>query len=176
MPQYKFESQRLNFREFSKNDFSLLHSLDSDPEVMRHISNGVPLTNEAIQASLDRVIARYQEWKGYGFWAAERKDNGEFVGWFALKPLPGTDEIEVGYRLRRDQWKQGFATEGTKKLIARGFEELNLNKIVAIANIPNLASHRVLEKSGLRYIGDTEYRSSQEAPPRQVCWFEVSRS
>lgn len=171
----RFESERLTYRDFGADDFPLLRALDTDPEVMEHVSGGVPQPEVAIQASLARILARQSEWRDFGFWVAERRASGEPVGWFALKPLPGTDEIEVGYRLLRRHWNQGYATEGAARLVAYGLDELGLGRVVGIVNVGNLASRRVLEKAGLVRVDDREYRSGGGAAPRLVSWFEARR-
>lgn len=153
-------------------DYSNLYALDSDPEVMRYISGGKPMEPEAVRHVLERILARYEEWKVYGVWAAELKASGEFIGWFSLKPLPGTSEIEIGYRLLKKSWGKGYATEGAKELLNYGIHNLGLKKIVAIANPANQGSLRVLKKIGLRYLGDVDYQSSGEAPKCRVSWFE----
>ncbi|HWD35842.1 MAG TPA: GNAT family N-acetyltransferase, partial [Casimicrobiaceae bacterium] len=103
-----------------------LHELDSDPRVMRYIGHGGVRTRDDVDATLARVLRAYALYPGLGTWRASRRDNGDFVGWFALKYVPGTVEVEVGYRLRHAAWGKGFATEGSRALVAYGFDELGL--------------------------------------------------
>jgi RimJ/RimL family protein N-acetyltransferase len=117
------ETERLRIREMRIEDYDNLYALDSDPEVMKFISNGKPMEAAAVRSVLERILARYEEWKVYGVWAAELKSSGEFVGWFALKPLPGTSEIEIGYRVLKKNWGEGYATEGAKELLRYGIKE-----------------------------------------------------
>lgn len=169
------ETSRLKIRTFAEKDLENLFALDSDPEVMKYISDGKPMTLEEVKIVLQRIISRYDEWKIYGVWAAELIDSGEFVGWFSLKPLPGTSEIEIGYRLLTKRWGQGFATEGAKAILNYAFETLGLKKIVAITNIKNESSKKVLQKIGLKLIDDRKYQNSLESPEQIVTWFELSK-
>lgn len=166
------ETERLRIRQMRMEDYDNLYALDSDPEVMRYISDGKPMEAKAIRKVLEKILARYEEWKVYGVWAAELKTTGQFIGWFALKPLPGTSEIEIGYRLLKKYWGQGYATEGAKELLQYGVRKLGLSKIVAITNAGNIGSKNVLKKIGLEYSGDVDYQSSSEAPKSRVSWFE----
>ncbi|WP_285568931.1 GNAT family N-acetyltransferase [Actinoallomurus iriomotensis] len=88
---------------------------------------------------------------GWGYWAAEERSTGRFLGWFHFRPAKnGPDgEIELGYRLRRPAWGRGYATEGSRALIHKGFTELGVERVVAETMAVNLASRRVMEKSGL---------------------------
>lgn len=171
-----FETPRLRIRTFVESDFEILFELDSDPEVMKYISGGRPMTSDEVRATLQRIIAKYTEWKVYGVWAAEKKDSNEFIGWFSLKPLPGTSEIEIGYRLLKSHWGQGFATEGAKVLLDYGLGVLGLKKVVAITNIENDPSKKVLQKIGLKLIDDRKYQSSPSSPEQRVTWFEIFRN
>ncbi len=168
------ETTRLQIRHFEKSDFASLYALDSDSDVMKYIGDGKVMSEDQVRTVLERIIRGYEEWKIYGVWASEIKQTGEFVGWFSLKPLPGTEEIEIGYRLMKKFWGRGYATEGGKAILKHGFEVLKLPKVVAITNIGNGASKRVLEKIGLTYVNDADYKSAPDAHKRVVSWFAVT--
>lgn len=154
-----FETERLRLRRFEAGDVDLLVDLDSDPEVMRHITFGVPTPREAyVETYLPRWFALYEAQPGCGYFAAERRDTGEFLGWFHLRDdriEPGYSEL--GYRLRRSAWGQGFATEGALAFVRHGFETLGVPQISARTLLRNLASQRVMQKCGLRFAGRFEY-------------------
>ncbi len=169
------ETDRFRLRRFEEDDFGNLFVLHSDPEVMRFSSRRSPESDIEVAATLKRLIQRYRESSGFGIWAAELKSSGEFIGWFGLDSLPGTSEIEVGYRLLRRHWGSGFATEGTRELLSHAFHVLGLKKIVAISDLDNIASKRVLEKSGFIYSGELEYEASLETPKEIVSWFIANR-
>ena len=130
-------------------------------------------------------LGYYERFSGYGFWAAVEKSSGRFVGWFHFRPAADAspDEVELGYRLRRSAWGKGYATEGSRALIDKGFAELGVRRVVASTMVVNVASRRVMEKAGLRFVrtfhqpwpdhiegeeqGDVEYallRSEWERP------------
>lgn len=150
------ETDRLLLRPFSADDVDHLVALDSDPAVTRFINGGRPTPREEV---VERVLPRflwYQEQRnGYGFWAVEEKATGAFIGWFHLRPAPdGGDpaEPELGYRLLRDAWGKGYATEGSRALIARAFESLDARRVWASTMVLNVGSRRVMEKAGMRHV------------------------
>jgi RimJ/RimL family protein N-acetyltransferase len=132
-----------------------LVSLDADPDVMRFVTGGVPTSREEIENEfLPAFLGYYQRYEGFGFWAAVEKATGEFLGWFHFRPRPGADpgEIELGYRLRKSAWGKGYATEGSRALIGKGFSEFGVQRVVAEAMAVNTASRRVMEKAGLKLV------------------------
>ncbi|HJU22580.1 MAG TPA: GNAT family N-acetyltransferase [Casimicrobiaceae bacterium] len=150
-------TKRLAFSEIAERHANELHELDSDPRVMQYIGSGRVSTREQIDDAVRRIPRAYALYPGLGTWRATRHDNGDFVGWFALKYIPGTVEIEVGYRLRHAEWGRGYATEGTRALVRHGLDELGLNRIIGITHPDNSASQRVLLKSGLVDAGWAHY-------------------
>ncbi len=150
------ETQRLILRRFTADDADNLVNLDSDPDVMRFINGGVPTSRDDIENDfLPAFLGYYERYEGYGFWAVTAKPTGEFLGWFHFRPgkEAGPGEVELGYRLRRSAWGQGYATEGSRALIHKGFTELDVRLVVAEAMAANTASRRVMEKAGLRLAG-----------------------
>jgi len=147
-----------------------LHELDSDPRVMRYIGHGGVRTRDDVDVTLQRLLRAYALYPGLGTWRATRRDNGEFIGWFALKYVPGTVEVEVGYRLRYAAWGRGFATEGSRSLVTHGFDDLGLYRIIGITHPDNVASQRVLGKAGLVDAGFGHYYG------RRVRVYEATRT
>jgi RimJ/RimL family protein N-acetyltransferase len=149
------ETDRLRLRQFTPDDVDNLVELDGDPQVMRYINGGRATSREEIERrELPAFLAYYTRSDGYGFWAAVEKATGEFVGWFHLRPRAdgAADEPELGYRLRRSAWGKGYATEGSRALIAKAFTDLGARRVWAETMVVNVASHRVMEKAGLRYV------------------------
>jgi RimJ/RimL family protein N-acetyltransferase len=149
------ETERLVLRRFTEEDVDLLVELDSDPEVMRYITGGLATSREEIETEiLPAYLAHYERYEGFGFWAAVEKASGAFLGWFHFRPndpeLP--DEVELGYRLRRAAWGNGYATEGSRALVERGFADLGVRRVVAYTLVVHAASRRVLENAGLRFV------------------------
>ena len=149
------ETRRLVLRRFTVADAGDLVSLDADPDVMRFITGGVPTSREEIETEvLPAFLGYYRRYEGFGFWAAVAKATGEFLGWFHFRPRPdaGPGEVELGYRLRKSAWGKGYATEGSRALICKGFTEFGVQRVVAETMAVNTASRRVMEKSGLKLV------------------------
>jgi RimJ/RimL family protein N-acetyltransferase len=149
------ETERLFLRRFTSDDVDNLVELDGDPAVMRFITGGRATPREEIEKEvLPAFLAYYERGAGYGFWAAIEKATGRFVGWFHLRPAEDAPagEVELGYRLRRPAWGKGYATEGSRALIDKGFSELGVERVVASTMVVNVASRRVMEKAGLRFV------------------------
>jgi RimJ/RimL family protein N-acetyltransferase len=147
------ETGRLRLRRFTADDTDRLVALDSDPEVMRHITYGVPTPRATYEeVILPRWFAIYAETPLLGYWAAEDRATGEFLGWFHLRPDRMDDgEQELGYRFVRTAWGQGLATEGASAVIEHGFTRVGAGKISARTLARNFASQRVMQKCGLAF-------------------------
>jgi RimJ/RimL family protein N-acetyltransferase len=180
------ETERLVLRRFTDDDVENLVELDSDRDVMRFINGGRPTPHEEIENEfLPAILDHYERHADYGFWAAIEKSTERFVGWFHFRPAQGAPpgELELGYRLRRSAWGKGYATEGSRALIHKGFAELGVQRVVASTMVVNVASRRVMENAGLKFVrtfhqpwpdyiegeeeGDVEYallRSEWERP------------
>ena len=149
------ETERLVLRRFTKADVGNLTDLDGDPDVMRFITGGVPTSRDRIENEILPTFLRYyQRFEGYGCWAAIERCTGEFLGWFHFEPRNGAapGEIVLGYRIRKSAWGKGYATEGSRALIRKGFTELGVQRIIAETMAVNIASRRVLEKAGLTLV------------------------
>lgn len=149
------ETDRLVLRRFTEDDVDHLVELDSDPQVMHFINGGRPTPRAEIETDfLPAFLAYYERFAGYGFWAAVEKSSGRFVGWFHFRPAKAAspNEVELGYRLRRSAWGKGYATEGSRALIDKSFAELGVERVVAYTMVVNVASRRVMEKAGLRFV------------------------
>ncbi|MFJ9951938.1 GNAT family N-acetyltransferase [Kitasatospora sp. NPDC091207] len=148
-------TERLVLRRFTTADVDRLVELDGDPEVMRYLTGGRATPREVVERELlPLYFDHYQRYRGLGWWAAEDRAGGDFLGWFEFRPTdrPDGGEVELGYRLRRPAWGHGYATEGARALIHRGFTELGVRRVVAYTMAANDGSRRVMEKAGLRYV------------------------
>jgi RimJ/RimL family protein N-acetyltransferase len=153
--QVTLETEHLRLRRFTSDDADLLVELDGDAEVMRYLTGGLPTPRALIEGEiLPRFIRSYESGPGFGVWAAIEKATGDFLGWFSFRPREGHGPtgVELGYRLRRAAWGKGYATEGARALIARGFTELGVRRVLATTYQDNLASRRVMEKVGMRLV------------------------
>jgi len=146
-------------RRLTQDDADNLFELDSDPEVMQFLTGGIPHTRSFIvDEALPHYLGFYDRFAAFGFWAAIEKSSSDFMGWFHFRPYrEDPDEIELGYRLKKAYWGNGYATEGSMALIDKGFRELGVDKAVSTTMALNKASRRVMEKAGLRFESEFIY-------------------
>lgn len=123
-----------------------------DAEVMR-FGQGVQ-TKEWVQAWLHTCLEHYyQDW-GFGPYAVVEWDRGEVIGYCGLFFFPdvnGQSEVEVGYRLARSAWGQGYASEAARAVCNYAFDTLGIKRLITMIDPANVASIRVAEKIGMRY-------------------------
>ena len=122
---------------------------------MRFVTSGIPTSREEIENEvLPAFLGYYQRYEGYGFWAVIEKVTGEFLGWFHFRPRQdaAAGVVELGYRLRKSAWGKGYASEGSRALIRKGFTEFGVQRVTAEAMAVNQASRRVMEKAGLKLV------------------------
>ncbi|MDX2968823.1 GNAT family N-acetyltransferase [Kribbella solani] len=144
------ETSRLVLRRFTPDDLDLLVELDSDPEVMRYLTGEPTPRAEVADVVLPEILKVYAEHPRLGTFKAESAEG--FIGWFGLQPTDELGTAGVGYRLNRAAWGKGYATEGTKALIAHAFTELGMERVVADTMAVNHRSRAVLRRSGLRFL------------------------
>jgi RimJ/RimL family protein N-acetyltransferase len=157
------ETPRLVLRQFTEDDVDKLFDLNNDPEVMRYITGGRPTPREVIRDEvLPFHLAVYGRYDRLGTWAAESTATGEFLGWFHFRPGPGADvtNVDLGYRVRRSAWNNGYATEASRALIRMGFTDLGVDRVFAHMMTVNTASRRVMEKCGLTLVRTTPYEGT----------------
>jgi len=146
----RMTTERLVLRPPTLDDLPAWHAIYVDAEEVWY---GAPRASlDENREKLERQITQFEE-HGFGMCAVELA--GETIGAAGLQHLEGGPEIEVGYRFLKEHWGHGYATECARASIAYGFDELGLERIVAVALESNVASRRVLEKCGLREIGLT---------------------
>ena len=149
---------RLILRPWLDEDAEPFAQMNADPEVMRFFPN--TQTAEETLALIARVKAHFTK-HGYGPFAVERKDNGQFIGFTGLsQPNFKTDFtpcVEVGWRLSKPNWGHGFATEAAIASINYGFTELGLKEIYSFTVPTNLPSINVMKKAGLKYAGQFQH-------------------
>lgn len=153
------QTRRLYLREFSLDDAIHFYNMNLDNDVIKYTGDN-PFSSEAEARTF---LSNYKQYELYnmGRWAVCDKSTDEFLGWCGLKKHPEStidpSFVEVGYRFYKTHWGKGYATESTKAAIHYGFNTLNLKTIYAHAHIENIASLKVLEKCGLRFIHQDDY-------------------
>lgn len=147
------ETERLLLRMFSEKDAQLIFELNQDKEVTRFTHDPVRDLEQAKEI-LETVILPQYALYNLGRWAIHVKPELEFIGWCGLKYRSVSDEIDLGYRLKKEYWGKGFATEAASASVKYGFQRLSIKRIVGRAELGNIASCIVLEKCGMTYIGE----------------------
>lgn len=141
------ETPRLILREFAAADGDALAQCLSDPETMRFYP--APLSRDQVAEWIARNQKRYGD-DGHGSWAMLLK-SGELIGDCGLtrQRVEGSDEIEIGYHVRRDCWGQGYAPEAAAACRDWGFSGLRVEQLISLVRVGNLPSRRVAEKVGM---------------------------
>ena len=149
------ETERLLLRPLSIGDGDALHGLQRDIEMMRYF--GGPYRREQTDTWLEWHVAMWEQ-EGYSHWAAELKEDGTFIGWIGLTKVWEPEEmlpaVEVGWFVDRKYWGMGLATEGGRRSLAFGFEDLGLDRIIARYDPENVASGKVMENLGMSHVRD----------------------
>jgi RimJ/RimL family protein N-acetyltransferase len=177
-PGVEIETPRLWLRRWRADDLEPFAALNADPEVMEHFPS--TLSREETLGAVGRVEKHFEK-HGYGFWAVEAPGQAQFIGFIGLAvpafEAPFTPCIEIGWRLARPWWGQGFAAEGARAALAYGFKSLNLPEIVSFTVPGNTRSRRVMEKLGMRYSEDFEHpRIDPQHPLCRHVLYRLSRA
>lgn len=151
------ETERVLLREFDSADAPALSTILGDPSVMEFSIRG-PLTEADTIRFIEWCRGSYRE-HGYGQWALIDKKSGALIGFSGLShaTVDGVDEVEIAYRLARDQWGKGLASESANAVLEHGFSICKIEQIVAIVSPRHRASMRVLAKVGFRSFSETRY-------------------
>ncbi|WP_421948665.1 GNAT family N-acetyltransferase [Phaeodactylibacter xiamenensis] len=167
------ETARFILRKPEEQDAQGFFDLDSDPEVHKYLGNNPIKTMDQAHDTIAYVRNQYDQY-GIGRWAVIDKATQDFVGWSGLKfettVRTDMDYYDLGYRLRRQYWGQGIATETSLAALEYGFETLKLEEIFAGAHVDNIGSNKVLQKVGLRLIEVFEFDGDEHN------WYGISKS
>lgn len=166
-------TERLLLREFRMVDAESLFEMESDPEVLTYLMKAPLKELQEIIPYIEGVQKQYQE-NGIGRWVMIEKQSGEIIGWTGLKletlETNGfTNYIDLGYRMKPKFWGKGYATESSLVSVKYGFDILGVEKICGAAHVDNIASNKVLQKAGLKFINRFEY----ETEPHN--WYELTK-
>ena len=147
---YFFTSHRLGFRNWRDSDIPVVAEMNADPEVMKFFP-GLKSYKESA-AFVARMQNQFNE-KAYCYFAVDKLDDGEFIGFIGLSDqtykASFTPCVDIGWRLSRNAWGNGYATEGAKACLGYAFDVLNMKEIYSVAPIINLPSIAVMEKIGM---------------------------
>lgn len=165
---------RLTLSPCRPSDRADFMALERDPEVMRFLNGGRALDREEADPDATFLMPRGTE---PHVWTARWMTGGAFVGWFCLWPEK-EGEAELGYRLRRQDWGKGLASEGASALIDWGFRSEGYDRIVACTMAVNRASRRVMEKVGMEHIrtDHVEWSDPIAGAEEGEVWYALTRS
>ena len=153
------ETERLILRDWTEADIAPFLTHTNTPAVMRWLGG---VRTEAEQRESICRMMRWQEERGFTFWAVERRADGELLGFCGIKladtpgsPIEGM--YEIGWRLREDAWGQGYAKEAAIATIDFAFDRLGADRLVAITFPPNAASWGLMERLGMTRRPELDY-------------------
>jgi RimJ/RimL family protein N-acetyltransferase len=156
-----FETPRLVMRQYSAKDVQVCLDMDMDKDVMRYVAHVGPRVERERELK-ERVTRNFGP--GLGVWSLfVKEDPDRFIGWVILIPLRDHHTIELGYRIKKDHWGNGYATEACRPVISHGFEVLGLSEITVVTDPENRASQNVLAKLGFEPAGQ-EFAYGQMLP------------
>jgi len=145
-------------RRWRDGDRDPFAALNADPEVMRYFP--APLGRAASDASVDRLEDLFDQ-QGFGLWALEVAGTAEFIGFTGLNPMPagvpGAGGMEVGWRLARHAWHQGYATEAATAAVDVGFRGVGLEQIWSMTAVLNEPSQAVMQRLGMTLYAHFEH-------------------
>lgn len=149
--EFLFTSERLGFRNWIPSDYDKMIAISADPDVMEHFpATARPDQTVAFIKKMERLFSQ----KRYCYFATEELVSGEFIGFIGLAEkefeAAFTPCVDIGWRLAKSHWGKGYATEGAKRCLQYGFEELKLSNIKSTAPLVNKKSIGVMEKIGMR--------------------------
>ena len=163
---------KLILRDIMDSDLKDMYELDSNPEVHKYLGRN-PVTHldesEKVISSIQKQYLDY----GIGRWAVIDKKTNSFMGWagikFETKVRDEMDYYDLGYRLKKEYWGQGFASEAALACLRYGFQNMRLNEVYGGAHAHNSASNKILKKVGLKYLETFEFDGESHH------WYGISR-
>jgi RimJ/RimL family protein N-acetyltransferase len=158
IPLVEPRTDRLLLRQWRLQDRAGFAALNADPEVMRHFP--ATLTEEESNAFVERHAAQLEH-DGYGLWAVEVLGTGEFIGFVGLSRPPWdahfTPCTEIGWRLARNAWGNGYASEAARAALDVAFGPLGLAEVVSFTTVANTRSRAVMNRLGMRHTEDFDH-------------------
>ena len=151
-------TERLLMRRWRESDREPFAAMNADPEVMRYFPG--LMERAASDAFADRIEELFEQ-NGYGLWALELRTSGAFIGFTGLNPMPvgmpGEGGTEVGWRLRRSAWGNGYATEAALAARDHAFDVVGLPEVWSLTAVTNAPSLRVMERIGLTPYAEADH-------------------
>jgi [ribosomal protein S5]-alanine N-acetyltransferase len=158
MIKYYFETERLYFRAWKETDKPIFAQMNANPNVMKYFVKALDARES--DAFVHRIEKHINE-KGYGLWAVELKEEKQFIGFIGFNYTDFQSDftpcIEIGWRLHKDYWDQGYATEGAKGCLNYGFNCRGLDEVYSFTTVLNKGSEKVMQKIGMKKIKEFDH-------------------
>ena len=167
-------TDRLALCRMTERDLDWLAALYADADVTQYLG-GLKTRAQVADMMRTRIIEYYDAHPGLGAWMTIERATGAQIGFHLINNIQGETIIQVGYGLLKPYWGKGYATEMAEAVLRHGFVTLGLPRIAGIANLPNVASQRVLEKIGLERNGERSFSHPAYAASGPMAWFERER-
>lgn len=158
--QARLETPRLLMRQLRESDWDPYAAMCADVEVMRYLGTGVVFARDEAWRSMANMLGHWQL-RGYGMWALETRDTGDFIGRAGFLDPPGWPGFEVGWVLARGHWGKGYAREAAQAALAHAFDHLGKKRVISLIRHGNERSVRVAEAIGERLAGEVELLGSK---------------
>ena len=154
---------------FREDDFEDYAVICADPEVMRYLVDGRPLTRAEAWRQMATILGHWQL-RGYGIWAVEERESKKVIGRIGFFNPEGWPGFELGWTLGREYWGKGYATEGARRALHHAFTEMNRDHVISVIRPDNHGSIRVAERIGERL------ESRAELFGREVLIYGIDRA
>ncbi|MBS1786774.1 MAG: GNAT family N-acetyltransferase [Acidobacteria bacterium] len=151
----RLQTSRLRLMPFQRSDVDDLHRMWTEPEVRKYLWDDLVIPRDTVVAIVENSLQSFAE-SGLGFWMLNLKGSFRIAGFAGLRhfrlPESNYQEVEVLYGLLPDYWGKGLATEAAEAILQYGFQQLRLERIYAGADPPNIASIKVMERLGMKFL------------------------
>lgn len=173
-----FETSRLQLRDWEETDLEPFRRLNADDEVMSYFPK--TLSNEETNAFYQSIVSEFKEY-GFGLYAVELKENKQFIGFIgfhrATFEADFTPCIEIGWRLKKEAWGKGYATEGAKACLQYGFNQLGLTDVYSFTAEVNTPSKNVMIKIGMSFMNTFDHpRVEENSPLKKHVLYHISQA
>ena len=145
------KTERLFLRELTYEDFDALNAVLADSDIMEHYPH--TFDEARVRNWISRNMERYQK-DGFGLWAVVLKKTGEMIGdcGITMQKIHGHLLPEIGYHIRKDQQRRGYASEAAAACIRYAFKKLDFQEVYSYMKYTNIPSQRTAMKNGMRFV------------------------